>query len=261
MSGIAEGEAARRRLGTHQRHERLLTLLRAGVTRVGDLARRTAVSESTVRRDLAALEVDGLIARTYGGARPSPPFREAPLHDRMTQAMPAKARIGAAAARLVPDGATVFLDAGSTCAQVVDHLRGRRDVSTVTRGLEMAILLSDAGLEVTVVGGRVSPQSHGLSGAISLFVLERLAVDIAFLGCDAVHPTRGVGEPTLDEAATKEAVARQAGRAVVLAHAGKLAATVPAWGALPTGWTLVTDEADEGALSPYRALGVEVMTC
>lgn len=249
------------RLSTHQRHERLVHLLRTGVTRVEELATWTDVSESTVRRDLASLEAEGLVSRTYGGARPLEPFRERALTERMTHEVVAKAKIGTVASAMVHDGATIFLDAGSTCAQLVDHLRERRGLSVITRGLEIALRLADVGLDVQVVGGQVSPQSHGVSGAITLFVMERLAVDIAFLGCDAVHPLRGVGEPTLDEAATKEAIARQARRTVVLAHAEKLvASSVPAWGVLPDGWTLVTDEARDEELDPYRAVGVQVCT-
>lgn len=254
-------EAERRRVTTHQRHERLLRLLGDGVARVEDLAGCAQVSESTVRRDLAALETQGLVARTYGGARLMTPFRETALAERVTHAVAAKARIGVAAAVWIRDGATVFVDAGSTCAQLVDHLRRHRDLTVVTRGLENATLLTDAGLDVTIVGGRVSPKSHGTTGAIAHFVMERLAVDVAFLGCDAVHPVRGVGEPTLEEAATKEAIARQARRTVVLAHAEKLAATgVPAWGELPPGWTLVTDEDRDGPLQGYRDAGAEVLT-
>lgn len=247
-------------VSTHQRHEQLLHLLRAGVVRVEDLAARTEVSESTVRRDLARLEDEGLVARTYGGARPAAPFREVALAERMTQEVAAKARIGAAAAALVRDDATVFVDAGSTCAQLVERLREHQGLTVVTRGLEIALRLAELDIETVVVGGRVSAGSHGTSGSITLFVMERLAVDVAFLGCDAVHPTRGVGEPTLEEAATKEAVARQARRTVVLAHADKLgASTVPAWGSLPSGWTLVTDETGPERLDPYRQAGVEVL--
>lgn len=244
-----------------QRLREIVALLRSGVTRVEDLALAVDVSESTVRRDLASLEAEGHIDRTYGGARPSAPYRETRLGERLRIEVAAKAGIGAAAASWVEDGATIFVDAGSTCAQLVEHLGDRRDLTVITRGLEIGLMLADRPMKVVVVGGEVSPSSHGLTGAVTIFVLERFSCDIAFLGCDAVHPSRGVGEPTLEEAATKEMAARHAGRSVVLAHAAKLATeAVPAWAHLPRGWTLVTDEASAERLEPFRDEGVTVVS-
>ena len=256
MSDIPTG----RRSSRDHRLRKIVELLRSGITRVEDLAVAGNVSESTIRRDLASLEAEGRIDRTYGGARPSAPYRETKLGERMKIEGAAKAGIAATAAEWVEDGATVFVDAGSTCAQLVEHLRNRHDLTVVTRGLEIGLMLADSSVKVVVVGGEVSPSSHGLTGAVTLFVLERFSFDIAFLGCDAVHPSRGVGEPTLEEAATKEMAARHAGRTVVLAHAAKLATeAVPAWAHLPPGWTLVTDEANEQFLAPYRLEGVSVV--
>ncbi|HHU09126.1 MAG TPA: DeoR/GlpR transcriptional regulator [Intrasporangiaceae bacterium] len=249
-----------RRPGRQQRLQEIVRLLRSGVGRVEDLAAAVRVSESTIRRDLASLEEDGQIARTYGGALPSGVFHEARLRERMSIEMDAKASIGATAAAWVQDGSTVFVDAGSTCAQLVEHLRDRRELTVLTRGLEIAIALADSSVRVIVVGGEVSPASHGLTGAMTHFVLDRFSVDIAFLGCDAVHPHRGVGEPTIEEAATKEAAARSARRTVVLAHEAKLTTSgVPAWAPLPTGWILVTDAGPEH-LGVYHDAGVDVVS-
>lgn len=257
---MSEQRSGRHR-SREQRLQEIVRLLRSGVTRVEDLAVTVDVSESTVRRDLAALEAEGAISRTYGGAQPSAPFRETVLQERMTLEVAAKARIGEAAAQWVEDGATIFVDAGSTCGHLVENLRDRRGLTVVTRGLEIALALASSEVSVVVVGGEVSPSSHGLTGSVTQLVLERFAVDIAFLGCDAAHPTQGVGEPTIEEAATKEHAARRARRTVVLAHADKLApGAVPAWAPLPTGWTLVTDEDRESCLQPFRDAGVAVVT-
>ncbi|MGD8149705.1 DeoR/GlpR family DNA-binding transcription regulator [Ornithinimicrobium sp. Y1694] len=247
------------RRGTKDRHAHLVRLIRRGTTRVEDLARDVGVSESTVRRDLTRLESDGELSRTYGGAMPRTPFRELALSERLAEATGPKAAIGAAAAERVPDGATIFVDAGSTCAQLVASLRERNRLTVITRGLEIAVMLADSDHEVIVVGGRVSPKSHGLAGAITMFVMERLSVDLAFLGCDAVDAELGVGEPTLEEAATKEMIARQAQEVLVLAHAQKLGRhQVPAWARLPRGWELITDEGRSDALAGFREQEVRV---
>jgi DeoR/GlpR family transcriptional regulator of sugar metabolism len=248
------------RANTRRRHQRLLVLLRSGTTHVEDLATALDVSASTVRRDLGLLGDTGAVTRTYGGAVTAGPFREQALAERLRIEQQAKAAIGACAATLVQDDATIFVDAGSTCAQLAEHLR-EYSLTVITRGLEIAVMLaSAAGVEVIVPGGQVAPKSHGLVGPLTDLALDRMVVDVAFLGVDAVDPDNGVGEPTLSEAEVKERVARRARQVVVLADATKLRREgVPAWAPLPAGWTLVTNERDDEALDPFRAAGVQVL--
>ena len=250
------------RRSTQDRHDLLLSLVRGGTTQVAALADELGISESTVRRDLARLGGDGLLTRTYGGATTETSFHERALAERMRVQMPAKAAIGRRAAALVPDGGTIFVDAGSTTAQLVEHLKGRTGLTVLTRGLESAIVLAGSpGLDVVVIGGSVTTNSHGLVGPLATIVLQRFMVDVAFLGVDAVDPLDGVGEATALEARVKEIAARRARRTVVLADARKLArGAVPAWAPLPAGWTLITEEQDEAVLAPYRDAGVAVLT-
>lgn len=104
---------AKRRPGRERRLREIVRLLRSGVDRMEDIAVAVEVSESTVRRDLASLEAEGEIARTYGGALPSRVFQEIRLGERTGIEVAAKTRIGATAAEWVEDGATIFVDAGS----------------------------------------------------------------------------------------------------------------------------------------------------
>lgn len=250
------------RRGTRARHERLLALVRAGSTGVDELAAALQISPSTVRRDLAHLNTTGAITRTYGGASSTAPFQERALSDRVSVEHVAKAAIGARAAELVPPGATIFLDAGTTCGELARQLWHAEGLTVLTRSLDSALYLSSApGLELVVTGGRVARTSHGLEGPLADLALGRYMVDVAFLGVDAVDPVDGVGEPTLPEAHVKDTAARRARRVVVLADASKLArGAVPAWAPLPHGWTLITNEIDDDILDRYRSEGVTVIS-
>ncbi|GAA1727253.1 DeoR/GlpR family DNA-binding transcription regulator [Isoptericola hypogeus] len=252
------------RRSTLARHDELLSLVRAGVTRVDALAGALDVSESTVRRDLARLGHEGLLTRTYGGAVTESAFHEPALAERMHVHLAAKRTIGRFAAELVPDAGTIFLDAGSTTAQLAEQLHGRSGrgpLTVLTRGLETALALAGSpGLDVVTIGGSVTTKSHGLVGPLATTALERFMADVAFLGVDAVDPVDGVGEATALEAQVKEVASRRARRTVVLADATKLdRGAVPAWAPLPPGWTLVTDEQDEAVLRRYRRAGVDVV--
>jgi DeoR family glycerol-3-phosphate regulon repressor len=74
------------------------------------LANDLAVSDETIRRELRALEEQGVIIREHGGARLATQVHEGPLHQRMEENADAKLRIARAAAELIDDGAILFID-------------------------------------------------------------------------------------------------------------------------------------------------------
>ncbi|MDR2722770.1 MAG: DeoR/GlpR family DNA-binding transcription regulator, partial [Cellulomonadaceae bacterium] len=248
---------------TQARHETLMQYVRGGVTRVEDLAAEMGVSESTVRRDLTYLSRAGQLTRTYGGATVDGAgvFHELVLAERMSLRSPAKAAIGRLAAGLVPDGGTIFLDAGSTTMQLAGQLNPEAKLTVVTRGLELALMLAGAPhLEVVLLGGTVVANTHGVVGPLTDTGFDRFHFDVVFLGVDELDPVAGVGEATAAEARTKELAAQRARRTVVLADATKLTShTVPSWAPLPAGWILITDETDNRVLDRYREAGVEVI--
>ncbi|MFP4550790.1 MAG: DeoR/GlpR family DNA-binding transcription regulator, partial [Spirochaetales bacterium] len=99
------------------RHDDILRIveLRERVS-VGELTERLDVSEVTIRKDLALLEERGKLVRTRGGARASQDrTRIHPIDARLTSLPRVKEQIAAAAAGLIREGETIFLDSGSTC--------------------------------------------------------------------------------------------------------------------------------------------------
>ena len=251
------------RRATRIRHDALVALLQDGVNGVEALAGQVGVSASTVRRDLARLQREGRIARTYGGALVRDGFTERSYGESAQLHQAAKAAIAQEAVGLVPPGGTVFLDAGTTCVALARRLVDRGPLTVVTRGLEAAQLLVRAqGVDVTLLGGEVRPLSHGLVGPLASLALQRLSFDVAFLGADAVDPVSGLGEPTPEETYVKEAAASRARAVVLLADGSKIgSATLPAWLPLGPGWTLVTDaSAPAAALDQLRGDGVRVVT-
>ena len=254
-------EDANVRRATQQRHSALVGLIRDGVTGVDVLSQRLGVSASTIRRDLSTLQRQGRIARTYGGALPRDVFHERSFNESERLNREAKSAIASLAADFVPPEATVFVDAGTTCLALAQRLAERGPLSVVTRGLEAALLLSRAPqVDVVMVGGRVQPLSHGVTGPLSSMTLERFHFDLAFIGADAVDPVRGVGEPTVEETWVKERAALAADQVVLLADASKLAQTAPAWTPIETGWTVVTDAGVPGeAVEQWRARGVRLL--
>ena len=144
-------------------------LARDGYVALAELVDVLGVSESTVRRDLEALEQQGAVRRTHGGAVY---VKDAAGHayalaERETAAAEEKQAIGRAVAELVTDGQTLLLDGGTTCFQVARALAGRH-LSVVTNSLPIASLLSgEMATEVTLIGGYVYPRTGVALGSMA----------------------------------------------------------------------------------------------
>lgn len=247
------------RRATRARHDAMVSLVRDGVVAVEALAGRLDVSPSTVRRDLSQLQTQGRIARTYGGAMAREGFQERPFTESERLNSAQKAAIAAVAAELVPSAGSVFLDAGTTCLALARQLANRDPRVVVTRGLEAAVLLTRADVDVVMIGGRVQPLSHGVVGPLASLALDRLRFDVAFLGADAVDPVLGLGEPTIEETWVKEQAAARAEHVAVLADSSKLGDQAPAWLSMQPSWSVVMDgDAPVEAVDQLEERGITV---
>lgn len=234
----------------------------AGLADVEALAARFGVTASTIRRDLAQLTAEGLLARTYGGAIALDPHPESSLRQRSGESFGAKRAIAKWAASEVVPGETVLLDAGTTVGAMGEFLRDTKRLTVITAGLTALEALADADdVRVECLGGTLRHVSQGFVGPLAESNLARVSFDRAFLGADAVTADRGICEAELEQTRLKELMIERAGRVYVLAHAAKLGERpFHAWAPLPPGVTLVTDSAasaEEVAL--FEAAGIDVV--
>ncbi len=170
------------------RRQRLLDLItRQGYATLDELVRVLGVSESTIRRDLEALDLAGSIKRTHGGAIYTGEVRSMPAFDERTgTAAIEKRAIGVAAAALLEDGETVLLDGGTTTLEVARALIGRR-VQVVTNSLPIAQLLaSSQQTDLILIGGYVYPRTGVALGPLSMATMQMIRVRTAILGAGGI---------------------------------------------------------------------------
>ena len=233
-----------------------------GLAGVEDLAEQFGVTASTIRRDLAQLTAEGLLARTYGGAIAVPPHPESSLRQRAVQGYEVKRAIAKWAAGQVRPGETVLLDAGTTVGAMGEFLRDFETLTVVTAGLTALEALADADdVRVECLGGTLRHLSQGFIGPLAEANLARLSFDRVFLGADSVTADRGICEAELEQTRLKELMMERAGQVYVLAHAPKLGQRpFHAWAPLPPGATLVTDSsAPPEQLALFAQAGIQVV--
>ncbi|HLS15276.1 MAG TPA: DeoR/GlpR family DNA-binding transcription regulator [Beutenbergiaceae bacterium] len=197
-----------------------------------DVARELGVSVETVRRDLEHLDRTGEVVRVHGGAiAPSPvlnPRSEPAFDDRLDLAAGSKRAIGTKAAGLLAGASTIFLDIGTTIAQLATAIDPDLRATVVTPSMRVAELLSaHRNLTVLVPGGAVRPGDLVISGATAVQFLADIYADVAFLGSGGVSVQRGLTDYEHAEVAIKRTMLANCDRSFVLADSTKFARTAP----------------------------------
>lgn len=210
---------------------------------VRELARGFAVSEMTIRRDLAALAARSDIQRTHGGAVLSERMvLEFDYRDRLLQNHAAKRAIAVEARRLVRPGHRILLDTGTTALALATLLRDAENLTAITPSLAVASELQHApGVEVIMLGGILRRGSPDLTGPATEHCLELFAADLAFQGADGIGLDGRIYNADLRLARVDKLMRRVAGRSILLADHTKLGVTALACsGTLADVDTLIT---------------------
>jgi DeoR/GlpR family transcriptional regulator of sugar metabolism len=247
-----------------RRKEVLSQLLRDGYVRAVALAACFDVSVATIRRDLLALEDEGLLLRTRGGAVPvsTSTAREPPWSFRRTQMLEAKRLIGSAAAALVKPRDTLILDAGSTTWQIADHLRPADELTIVSNDLQILVRLSALAPACTVssTGGLVRSPIYTLYGPETERYLSALKVNWTFLGIDGIDLEYGLTSTNFLTISVKQAMIRAGKRVVVVADHTKFNQIVLAQvcGLDKIDFIITDSGLDEETANLFLETGVEV---
>jgi DeoR family fructose operon transcriptional repressor len=164
-------------------------IARKGFATLDELVKSLGVSESTVRRDLEALDLAGEIKRTHGGAVFQGELRALPaLEDRVTKAALEKEAIGRATAALLEEGDTVLLDGGTTTLEVARCLPGLgRSLQVVTNSLPIAQLLASCpSVDLILIGGYIYPRTGVALGPLAIATMQGIRVQKSVLGAGGI---------------------------------------------------------------------------
>ncbi|WP_436846900.1 DeoR/GlpR family DNA-binding transcription regulator [Streptomyces atratus] len=200
-----------------RRHAILTVARREGAVEVVALAEELAVSLETVRRDLRVLEEHGLVRRTHGGAYPveSAGF-ETTLEARTVRYVPQKARIAQAAAELLGEAETVFVDEGFTPQLIAEALPRDRPLTVITASLATAsVMAARDQVQVLLLGGRVR---GGTLATVDHWATEMLAgfvIDLAYVGANGISREYGLTTPDPAVGEVKAQAVRSARRRIL----------------------------------------------
>ncbi|MCF3145897.1 DeoR/GlpR family DNA-binding transcription regulator [Streptomyces platensis] len=251
-----------------ERRQLILEMVRAnGAVSLRELARVVQTSEVTVRRDVRALEAEGLLDRRHGGAvLPGGFTRESGFPQKSHLATAEKTAIADLAAGFVEEGEAIVVGAGTTTQELARRLARVPGLTVVTNSLLVAQALAHANrVEVVMTGGTLRGSNYALVGSGAEQSLQGLRVSRAFLSGSGLTAERGLSTSNMLSASVDRALVQAAGEVVVLADHTKLGSDTM-FQTVPTDviTRLVTDEPpghDDRAATELQALadqGVQI---
>lgn len=219
---------------------------------------------ATIRRDLAALEKEGVLARSHGGAvsrTSSTNFQ--PNYEALQRANRAeKMAIAAAAEKLLLDGDTVFLEGSTTVFELSKRLGSFNRLTIATNSpLIVCQLQRWAAINVVCTGGDLQRDQFYLSGLWAQHALSEIRVDKAVLGVTAIDFRYGHSCANQAEAQVKKMLVKSGKKRIGMADHTKFGNQAFVFVGTVTDFsTIITDsKTDPAQIEGLRDAGVEVV--
>ena len=245
------------------RRKKILEILRRdGQVRVAHLSETLGATVVTIRSDLDALEQDGYLERTQGGAiQTMKNYYNLEFQRRKQEHMENKNAIAAAAAGLVRDGDTLFLNSGTTTYFAAVELKQRKNLNVVTNSISVAVELGGLPtFRVILLGGDISAQYSFTYGEDVKEQISRYRANWAILSVDGIQPGAGITTYHAEESVIDRIMMERAQTPIIVADSSKLGReSFSRISALTAQTILITDQnANPDITAQIRADGVDV---
>ena len=172
-----------------RRHELIVDFVnQRSFANIEQLTSHFMVTPQTIRRDLNQLANEGHIRRHHGGASSSSSTKNSDYNERLSFNMGPKNRIAEEVARSIPNGASLFINIGTTTEAIARALLHHEELRIVTNNLHVAaILLPKEDFNVIIAGGQVRSRDGGIVGEQTSDFINQFKMDFGIIGISAIH--------------------------------------------------------------------------
>lgn len=193
-----------------------------GRVEVSDLSQLLNVTEVTIRRDLTHLHNRGLLRKTYGGAVLTSPDVAASVRYRQTKRLAAKRIIGKLASKLIENGDNIYLEAGSTCYEIIPHLAQKKNLTIIVNSLFLMRRLGElAGHKIIIIGGQYRADRMDVVGPAAEQSIAQLSGFKAFTGADDITIDAGISGADVVTVVFSRLVVERAGKVIFVGDHAK----------------------------------------
>jgi len=217
---------------------------------VDDLANHFHVTPQTIRKDLNDLCDERLLTRIHGGALFPSGIENLEYEARRQIASEEKEAIGAAAAKMIPDSASLFINIGTTTEAVSKALLDHKGLMVITNNINVANRMRVyPSIEVVIAGGVVRGSDGGIVGEAAVDFIKQFKVDYAVIGASAIDHDGALLDFDFREVKVAQAIIANARHVILVSDSKKFERTAPVRiGHLDQVDTFITDRCDVAAI-------------
>jgi len=228
----------------HPRHKEIVETARlVGRVGVDELAARFEVTPQTIRKDLNELCRARILSRVHGGAMFPSGTENMEYEQRRLISETEKQAIGRAAAEIIPDNASMFINIGTTTEAVSHALLKRDGLMVITNNINVANRMRVyKQFEIIITGGVVRASDGGIVGEAAVDFIRQFSVDYAIIGVSAIDQTGALFDYDFREVKVAQAIIENSRHVILVADSTKTERTAPVRiGHLSQVDTFVTD--------------------
>ncbi len=195
---------------------------------VDELASRFAVTPQTIRKDLNDLCDARVLTRIHGGAIFPRGNENVKYEARRSIAAGEKQAIGAAAAAMIPDNSSLFINIGTTTEAVGEALLDHKELMVITNNINVANRLRVfPSIEVVIAGGVVRGADGGIVGEAAVDFIRQFKVDYAVIGASAIDHDGALLDFDYREVKVAQAIIANARHVILVSDSTKFERTAP----------------------------------
>ncbi len=187
-----------------------------GRIKVCEVAGELNVTEVTIRRDLSAMQRDGILKKTYGGAvLVGPADSTILLSTRMAKNIQAKKVIGKLAAAMIKDGDNIYLEAGSTCNEIIPYLAEKTGLTIIVNSINLMMRLHEQPQhKIIITGGQYRQETMDMIGPTAEATIKQLGGFTAFTSADDISIDSGISGADIATVSFTKVILKRASHAI-----------------------------------------------
>ena len=206
-----------------QRHDKILTMItQRGFMSIDELVEQCAVTPQTIRRDLNQLAEAGVLSRYHGGAGINKSWENTPYQERKTHNRHIKEKIADAVAAMIPDGASLFINIGTTTEMIATKLLNHKNLHVVTNNIHVATILSaKEDFTVIIAAGEVRYRDGGIIGEATCDFISQFRMDYGIIGISGISADGALLDFDFREVKVSQAILKHTRKAILAADYSK----------------------------------------
>jgi len=250
-------------MDAENRKQIILDLIKAdGSVKVTELSKMFAISEVSVRNDLADMESKGLLSRVHGGAISSyKPYYSMNMAQRLETNQSEKVDIADKVANLIEPNDTIMLNSGTTTLLSFRKFPTDYNLNIVTNSIAIALeASSNPNYNVVLVGGSLNTKYQFSFGPDAISQLKNYHADKFILSVDGIDETHGFTTYYEKEAEVDRTMIHQSDKCIVVADHTKFnrSAFVKISDISVADSIVTNSSVDEDIVSRYAKSGIKI---